>query len=123
MFKKTLLEDLKAGDLEEMVSPIIEIDAFYPKIDDKNIVVSFSVTEEDPAFDLSRFVEFSHRDVLDTEVSPGPDVNGNYIVFVEFEPYNIAKKIYKMLTVVSYLTGITEWSYKAYGSRGKIKVD
>ena len=123
MFKKTLLEDLQAGDLEDTVIPTFEVDAFYPKIDDKNIVVSFQVEDENPAYDLSRFIEFSHRDVLDTEVSPGPDSSGNYVVFVEFTPHDLAKKIYKMLEAVGYLTNITDWTFKAYGKKGKLKVD
>jgi hypothetical protein len=123
MFKKTLLEDLKAGDLEDTVKSTFEIDAYYPKIDDKNIVVSFQVEDENPAYDLSRFIEFSHKTVLDTEVSPGPDANGYYIVFVEFTPNNLAAKIYKMLEAVSYLTNITDWTYKAYGKRGKISTE
>lgn len=123
MFKKTLLEDLKEDDLKELVSPIIEVDAFQPKIDDKNIVVSFKVTDEDPAYDLSRFLEFSNNQVLDTEVSPGPDIDGSYIVFVEFNPHDLAKKIFKMLQAASYLTGIKTWTYKAYGQKGRLKVD
>jgi len=123
MFKKSLLEDLKAGDLEDTVRPVVEIDTFYPKIDDNNIVVAFFVDEEDPAYDLSRFIEFSSKTVLDTEVSPGPDANGNYIVFVEFMPRDIAKKVYRMLKAVSYLTGIKEWKYKAYKKQSKITIE
>ena len=123
MSKKFLLEDLQSGDLVDCVKPIIEIDAYVPKIDNKNIVVSFSVDDEDPAYDLSRFIEFSSNQVLDTEVSIGPRSDGYYVVFVEFTNHNLAHKIYRMLKVASHLTGITDWTYKAWGKKGKIRLD
>jgi len=123
MSKELLLEELQAGDLIDLVKPTIEIDTYKPKISDNNIVVAFFVREEDPAYDLSRFIEFSSNAVLDTEVSPAPNRTGYYIVFVEFTPVNIAKKVYTMLKAVHYLTDIDRWTYAAYGKKGKITLD
>lgn len=123
MTKKILLEDLQAGDLVDLVKPMIEIDTYKPKIDDDNIVVAIFVREEDPAYDLSRFIEFSSKDVLDTEVSPAPNRMGYYIVFVEFTPVNIAKKVHSMLSAIRYLTEVDKWTYKAYNKTGKIILD
>lgn len=120
---RILLEDLLPGDLNDLVDHVIEIDAYKPKIDDSNIVVSFRVTDESPAYDLSRFIEFSTHEVLDTEVSNAPDANGKYTVYVEFTPANIAKKVYRMLQIVSYLTDTNEWTYKAYGKKAKLSVE
>ena len=123
MSKKIILnEDLKPGDLEDLVSDQIEIDTFKPKINPKNIVVVFFVQEENPAYDLSNFIEFSSDDVLDTEVSPAPNENGYYLVFIEFTPVALAKKVYTMLKAVSYLVNNKEWSYVAYGKKGKITI-
>ena len=122
MSRKFLLEDLQPGDLINLVSPIIEIDTFKPRIDEQNIVVAFSVQEKNPAYDLSRFIEFTSNDVLDTEVGSYPNEHGNFWVFVEFTPTNIEKKIVRMLQAVQYLTEISEWTYKAYDRRGKLNV-
>jgi hypothetical protein len=123
MVKEILLEELQPGDLVDLVKPIIEIDTYKAKIDERNIVVAFFVREEDPAYDLSRFIEFSSNDVLDTEVSPAPNRMGYYIVFVEFTPVNIAKKVHTLLLGVHYLTDIKKWIYKAYGKQGKIELE
>lgn len=122
-FKDILLEDLQPGDLQFLVDKTIEIDAYKPKIDDANIVVSFLVTDEAPAYDLSRFIEFSTHEVLDTEVSQAPNAQGQYTVYVEFTPQSLAKKIYRMLKIVSYLTDNKTWTYKAYGRKGKLSVN
>lgn len=123
MRKQDLFEELQPGDLIDLVKPVIEIDAYKSKIDDNNIVVAMFVREEDPAYDLSRFLEFSSNDVLDTEVSPAPDRMGNYVVFVEFTPVNIAEKVHAMLKAAQHLTDIKRWTYKAYGKQGKITLD
>lgn len=122
MTGKFLLEDLQPHDLIDLVKPTIEIDTYKPKIDDDNIVVAFFVHDEDPAYDLSRFLEFSSKDILDTEVSPAPNRIGYYIVFVEITGVNVAKKVHNMLSAVRYLTDITDWSYLAYNKQGKIKL-
>ena len=49
--------------------------------------------------DLSRFIERGYIDVIDTEVSPGPDEDGNYMVFVEID-----KNKNTMKTLKEYLT-------------------
>src|SRR6056297_3156277 len=94
---KKIIESLFPGDLENLVSSTISIDEYESKIDPEAIVLAFFVKSEDPAYDLSRFIEFGPFSyILDTEVSPAPDENGNYLVFVEFEAANkkeIANKI------------------------------
>ena len=76
---------LRAGDLEDLVSNTISIDEFESKIDnEKAIVVAFKVADKEPAQDLSRFIEKSAVDLLDTEVSPAPDTDGKFVVFVEY---------------------------------------
>lgn len=118
--KLSLFENLQAGDLEDLVRPYIEIDTFEPKVDDDAIVVAFFVREEDPAQDLSRYIEFGPEEVLDTEVSPAPDENGYYIVFVEMERKDLAKNIIAVLQTVQYITNNDVWKYRAYGQEDKL---
>jgi len=78
-------ESLQPGDLNHLVLPLISVDEFNSKIDNRRaIVVAFYCTDKNPAQDLMRFIEGSNLDILDTEVSPAPSTEGYYVVFVEF---------------------------------------
>jgi len=78
-------ESLQPGDLDHLVLPLISVDEFSSKIDNRRaIVVAFYCTDKQPAEDLMRFIEGSNLDILDTEVSPAPSTEGYYVVFVEF---------------------------------------
>lgn len=78
-------ESLQPGDLDHLVLPLISVDEFNSKIDNRRaIVVAFYCTDKNPAEDLMRFVEGSNLPILDTEVSPAPSSEGYYVVFVEF---------------------------------------
>ena len=119
-------ESLFAGDLISLVSDKISINEYNAKIDPNAMVLAFFVKEEDPAYDLSRFIEFGPiKDVLDTEVSPAPDENGNYLVFVEIvnkDKNSVAKSIKGILRTVKYLTDIDTWTYTIQNKTGKIVV-
>lgn len=79
-----ITESLQPGDLDHLVLPLISIDEFNSKIDNRRaIVVAFYCTDKNPAQDLMRFIEGSNLDMLDTEVSPAPSSEGYYVVFVE----------------------------------------
>ena len=56
---KTLFEGLRSGDLQDMISPILNIDQFKSKMgEDKNVVVvAFKSKEKMPAIDLMEFIE------------------------------------------------------------------
>lgn len=87
MQSKLLNENIKHNDLVDLIQDIVSIDQYKSKIgDDKNVVVvAFKVLDKDPALDLSQFLETGHMDALDVDVSPGPDEEGKYTVFVEFD--------------------------------------
>lgn len=118
---------LKAGDLEDLVSHIISVDEFESKIDnDKAIVVGFKVDDKEPAQDLSRFIEKSAVDLMDTEVSGAPDTDGKYVVFVEYArdrefPSNLCTTLESM----ENLTGIKKENYRftAYKKKGEHEVE
>lgn len=114
----TLNEGLRLGDLNGLVVPEISIDEYNSKIDEDAIVVGFYVDDSEPAQDLSNFIEKGSGNILDTEVSPAPNEEGNYMVFVEFLrnekfPDNLAY----VLDSMTGLTGIDidQWEFTCYG--------
>ena len=77
---------IQNNDLINLIETTFSVDQYKSKIgDDKNVVVlAFEVKDPDPAKDLSQFIETGH-DTIDVDVSPGPNKNGFYQVFVELE--------------------------------------
>jgi len=77
---------IQQNDLIDLIQSTFSVDQYKSKVgDDKNVVVvAFDIKDGDPAKDLSQFIESGH-DTIDVDVSPGPDKDGNYKVFVELE--------------------------------------
>jgi hypothetical protein len=77
---------IQQNDLIDLIQSTFSVDQYKSKVgDDKNVVVvAFDIKDGDPARDLSQFIESGH-DTIDVDVSPGPDKDGNYKVFVELE--------------------------------------
>jgi hypothetical protein len=77
---------IQNNDLKDLIQTTFSVDQYKSKVgDDKNIVViAFDIKDGDPAKDLSQFIETGH-DTIDVDVSPGPDADGLYKVFVELE--------------------------------------
>ena len=121
MNKRRINEGLRTGDLKDLVSNEISIDEFESKIDTDAIVVGFYIEHENPAKDLSSFIESGVYDVLDTEVSPAPDEKGNYVVFVEFlRDSKFPTNLKRVLDGLKSLTGNSNWSFSYYKSHGKV---
>jgi hypothetical protein len=117
-------EGVEFGDLQSLVSSDVSVAEFEPKTgtDDDVVVIGFFCKEEAPANDIATFIEKSTVDILDTEVSPNPDENGFYLVFVEVENENLMQTVFELLDDVSRLTEIEEWSVDFYeGSTIKIE--
>lgn len=114
-----LNEGLDRHDLDYLVLPIISVDEYESKIDNrKAIVVGFFVAESDPANDLSNFIEKSNIDILDTDVSPAPTEDGYYMVFVEFSRnLNFPKRLLSIIEELSNITNNDNWSFVPYGSK------
>lgn len=112
-----LREGLTRHALEHLVVPMISIDEFESKIDDRRVVVvGFYVIDQDPAVDLSIFVEKSSIRPLDTEVSPAPTDDGYYLVFVEMtRNEELPTRIVQMCEQVSNLTNTKKWQFHPYG--------
>lgn len=108
---------LRNEDLKNLVLPIISIDEFEPKIgtNEEVIVVAFYCKDELPAYDLEDFMDKGVVEFLDSEVSPNPDKDGNYVVFVEFKRQpNFWTKLFKLLKDVERATGPMKWKAKPY---------
>ncbi|MDC1446465.1 hypothetical protein N8344_00670 [bacterium] len=117
-------EGVEFGDLQSLVSSDVSVAEFEPKTgtDDDVVVIGFFCKDEAPANDIATFIEKSTVDILDTEVSPNPDENGFYLVFVEVENENLMQIVFELLDDVARLTEIEEWSVDFYeGSTIKIE--
>lgn len=116
-------EGVEYGDLQSLVSSDVSVAEFEPKTGTENdvVVIGLFCKDEAPANDVATFIEKSTVDILDTEVSPNPDENGFYLVFVEVENENLMKTVFELLDDISRLTEIDEWSVDFYeGSTIKI---
>ncbi len=111
--RRDLTEGLRVGDLNGMVLPLLSIDEFLSKIDDRTvIVVAFYSFEEDPAHDLSNFIERSPQNVMDTDVSPAPTREGYYVTFVEIKrDPKFIPKLLKILSEIDNLTDVKQWQF------------
>lgn len=78
---------LRPNDLEGLVMSQISIDEYKSKLgeDRSVVVVAIAVSEESAAHDLGDFIERGPFKLWDVDISPAPDKNGNYFVFIELE--------------------------------------
>lgn len=110
-----LFEGLKEGDLEDLLLPMVSVDEYESKLDDDSVVIAFYVTDRDPSQDLNRFIQKGAAMLLDTDVSPAPNEEGYFMVFVEFlRDENFPKKLIDTLESLQGLTGIKVWKAKIY---------
>lgn len=108
-----LNEGLRPGDLSNLVLPLISVDEYESKIDDKAIVFGFYVQDKNAAADLNKFIQKSSISLLDTEVSPAPDQHGYYLLFVEMMNNDrISENISAILKELEPLVEIDEWQIR-----------
>lgn len=116
-----LTEGMRPGDLEDLVLPMVTVDEYESKIDDKAVVIGFYVADRDAAEDLNRFIQKSPTVLLDTEVSPAPDQHGYYLVFVELlNDAQIVPNLEAILDEVSPLIDAEEWQMRLRGNEGVV---
>lgn len=121
-----LSEGLEYGDLARLVHPELHADEFKSKMgEDKDIVVlSFKVTDKEPALDLVNFIEKSYDWVLDSDASAGELEDGDFLVFAELErtpdvPDNVMEMIGDIINLTEQ--GVGEWLFQ-YQKTGKTSV-
>ena len=78
---------LEHGDLRDTVLSKISIDEFEPKTGDVQdvLVFGFYSIEEGAAKDLYSFLNSSVFEIRDVEVSPNPNSDGQYMLFIEVD--------------------------------------
>ena len=117
---------VKYGEMVNLINATISIDQYKPKIGEANetVVVAFEVSQEGAASDLSNLIETDVVETLDVDVSQGPNNNGNYLVFVEFQRNNkLHTSIVEMMKVVANVTTITEWQFEYYKGDGAVDLN
>ena len=104
------------NDLSSLIRPRVSIAEFVPKTGNEEdvIVLAFYVKDDRPAQDLATFLEKGIIDILDTEVSPNADEEGNYLCFVEMKNENVMKTTLQLLEEVSRICTTDEWSLEFY---------
>lgn len=126
MTKKNLTEGIQHDDLNSLVDSIVSIDEYKSKIgDDNNIVVlAIRIKESDPAKDLSQFIETGHN-CMDVDISPGPDAEGYYTVFVEINrDRKLWWKVKHILADVQRVdNAVTGWKFTCYDSEKVLDLD
>jgi hypothetical protein len=111
-----LTEGLRIGDLEDLVQPLMSIDEWESKVAGDAIVVGFFVEDEDPAWDLAKFIEKGALDLLDADVSPAPNEEGYYMVFVEYtRNEEFPANLQQTLESIEGLVGLEPKDFKFQG--------
>lgn len=116
-----LSEGMRAGDLEDLVLPMVTADEFVSKVGDDAVVFGFYVSDRDAASDLNRFIQKSAVKLLDTEISPAPDQRGFYLVFFEILLNdNMTTQLDELLKEVKPLVKIEKWKFQFRGQKDLI---
>lgn len=108
---------LSMGDLKDTVSDLISIDEYQPKTgtEEEIIVVALYAIDEMPAKDVDSFLERSFVKLLDVEVSPNPNTDGYYVIFVEMiRSQDFFVEFAKLVKEVSKITGEINWKVSPY---------
>ena len=108
---------LREGDLVDTVLRKVSIDEFTPKTGtpEEVSVVGFYVTENSAGQDLYRFINNGVVEYRDVEVSPNPDLDNYYMVFVELDRNDkLIENINKLLDDIVNLTETIDWEVKSY---------
>lgn len=112
-----LMEGLRPHDLKGMLDNYVSVDEYESKIDEAALVIALYVSDRHAAQDVSRFIQKSFVELLDSEVSASPDQNGQYLVFVEL-PMNskVGEEIAELCDDLSSLGDIKSWRVKVRGA-------
>jgi hypothetical protein len=108
---------LRYEELQGMVVPLISIDEFEPKTGttEEVIVVAFFCKDEVPAYDLDDFIDKGIIEFLDSEVSPNPNEDNFYLVFVEFKRQpNFWLKLFDLVKDIENVTTKMDWQVQPY---------
>ena len=108
---------LREGDLKNVVLKKLSSDEFEPKTGDAQnvLVLGFQVTENNVGQDLYGFLNGAVVEVRDIEVSPNPNEDGYYMVFVEMDRKDgVVENIKTLIRDTERLAGKLAWEAKTY---------
>ncbi|MDA9047673.1 hypothetical protein N9O93_01070 [bacterium] len=117
---------LKPNDLKGVVTNEISIDEFEPKTGEKeNIAVfGFYVTEKQVGEDLANFLEKSTFNFRDVEVTPNPNPDNLYMVFVEVDrDPGMIDMLREVAKDILNITGKVDWKGKPLLSDSTFDLD
>jgi hypothetical protein len=106
---------IKNGDLVDSVLKKVSLDEFEPKTgDERNVaVLGFHVTTDGAAQDLYSFLNGSIVETRDVEVSPNPNDEGYYMVFVELDRTGgMMESVEGLIAEVENVAGQLRWQVK-----------
>ena len=120
---RQLKEGLREHDLRETILKEISVDLFDPKAGNEEdvIVVALECVDENPAKDLEEFIRTGPIDTIDSDVSPGPNEDGHYMDFAEFERNNqFPVNFVKLLNDIKHVVKNNEWKFKSYPNKNLV---
>ena len=118
-------ENLKHEDLKGVVLNKISIDEFEPKTGEKENVAVFGFYVEEKAVgdDLANFLEKSTFDFRDVEVTPNPNPDNKYMVFVELDRNEtMIETLQGVCKDVKNISGELDWQVKPLLSDNEISL-
>jgi hypothetical protein len=111
------LMSLHKNDLRYTVLKKLSIDEFEPKTGDSEdvLVLGFFTREQNASADIKEFINGSHIQPRDVEVSPNTNSDGYYMVFVELDrDQSVLDKIQALIHDVENLTGKLQWQARTH---------
>lgn len=108
---------LRAGDLNNLVDKIVEIDSYKSKMgsDSDIVTISFSTKTTESAKDMCNFLERGYTFVLDADATAGEQSDGTYKVFVEIERTDdAASNILELVDGITKLSNLEEMRFRYY---------
>ena len=108
---------LQTGDLQDTMLKKISIDEYEPKTGDSSevLVLGFSLKESSQGQDLYNFLNSSIFEIRDVEVSPNPNPDNYYMVFVEMDRNEeVLENIRKIVKDVENISGSMPWVGKTH---------
>ena len=104
---------LREGDLQNTVLKKVSIDEFEPKTgkSENVMVLGFHVNDQHPGKDLYKYLNNSIHEIRDVEVSPNPNEDGFYMVFLEIDRKEGVLDVVKdIVKEVENLSGKLKWN-------------
>lgn len=108
---------LHEGDLQDTILKKVSIDEYEPKTGDSAdvLVLGFSCKEASQGNDLYNFLNNSIYEMRDVEVSPNPNPDNYYMVFVEMDRNDgVTENIRNIVKDVENLSGKMAWVGKTH---------